>query len=171
MPALVFFRVAVDVEWRLLAKFSQLDLVRDRASLEMSVRKFHRDSSYDKTNSYGEVRTQFLQKLLKEQYAYVNFPFKSNWPEGGVSDSPSRKAVQRGDERLNRWLYQIIDRPRVGQSGTETDIFLEAPDQWQELEGGTLELVDKASGTNTRTILRSEIPLSIPQWLYSLLVF
>ena len=61
MPALVSFRIAVDVEWRLLAKFSQYDFDRDRALQVQAVRKFYHAALYDTTSS--EVRVQFFQSF------------------------------------------------------------------------------------------------------------
>ncbi|HEX6727835.1 MAG TPA: hypothetical protein VF078_10815 [Nitrospira sp.] len=172
IPALVIFRVAMDVEWRLLAKFSQFDLVRDRAIQAQEVRKSYPSTLFHDTSHNGEVRKEFLQKFSGPNFVYTDFPFESRWREGGDRDSSSSNAVQRGDERLIRWLYHvIIDRPRIGHSGVETEMFLEATEQWDEPEWGTLELTDRSKGTTSPIGLKSWFPSPIPQWLYSLLVF
>jgi hypothetical protein len=166
MPALVMFRVSVDVEWRLLARFAQFDLDRDRALQAQGIQDSHRDTLYGRS----EARTQFLQRLLDERVAYINFPFEIDLLKNPERDSSSVNVDQRWDEHLIRWLYHIIDRPRVGHSGVETGIFLES-EKSHKPEWGTLEPKDRSSGTTTATILRSEIPTPIPQWLYSLLIF
>lgn len=171
IPALVIFRVAVEVEWRLLAKFSQFDLVRDRALQAQRVREFHRPTSFHETNHNDAVQKKLFREFSNLEYVYANFPFESSWREDENRDSSSNIVVLRGDERLIRWLYHIIDRPRVGQSGAESDMFLEAAEQWQESEWGTLRLEDKSQGATSSIGLQSQIPPPVPQWLYSLLVF
>lgn len=171
IPALVIFRVAVDVEWRLLVKFAQFDLAHDRAIQVQEVRKSYPSTFFHDTSHNGEVRTEFLQKFSGPNYVYANFPFKSSWRDGENRDSSSDNAVRRGDERLIRWLYRTIDRPRIGHSGTETDMFLEASEQWQEPEWGTLRLEDGSQAAISSIGLESRFPSPIPQWLYSLLVF
>ncbi|MDF0675292.1 MAG: hypothetical protein P0120_13275 [Nitrospira sp.] len=174
IPALVIFRVAVDVEWRLLTKFAQVDLIRDRAFQAQGVRDFHAPALFHEANHDGEVRTDFLLDFSGLNYVYADFPFQSCWRNSKESEncgSASRPAVQRGDERLIRWLYHIIDRPRFGQSGAETDMFLEEPERWHESERGTLGLIDRSQGTTSPISLYSQIPPAVPQWLYSLLVF
>ncbi len=174
IPALVIFRVAVDVEWRLLTKFAQVDLIRDRAFQAQGVRDFHAPTLFHEANRDGEVRADFLRDFSSLNYVYADFPFQSCWQNGKESEncgSTSRNAVQRGDERLIRWVYHIIDRPRVGQSGAETDMFLEESERWHESERGTLRLTDRSQGTASPISLYSHIPPAVPQWLYSLLVF
>lgn len=175
IPALVIFRVAVDVEWGLLAKFTQVDLIRDHAVQDQAVREFHPPSLFHDPNHDDEVRTGFLREYFSDsKYVYADFPFESCWRTSRESENcglDSRNRVQRGDERLIRWLYHIIDRPRVGPSGTETDMFLEAPEPWHEPEWGRLWLEDRFQRAASPISLHSHVSPAVPQWLYSLLVF
>ncbi len=172
IPALVIFRVAMDVEWRLLAKFAQFDLVRDRAIQAQEVQKSYPSTLFHDTSHKGEIRKEFLRKFSGQNFVCADFPFKSSWREGEDRDSSSSHAARREDERLIRWLYHaMIDRPRIGHSGTETDLFLEAPEQWHEPEWGTLRFETEAQRASSPIVLESTLPSPIPQWLYSLLVF
>lgn len=171
IPALVIFRVAVDAEWRLLVKFAQFDLAHDRAIQAQEVRRSYPSTFFHDTSRDGEVRKEFLQKFSGPNYVYANFPFQSNWRDSGNRDSSSDNAVRRGDERLIRWLYHAIERPPIGHSGTETDMFLKAREQWQEPEWGTLRLEERSQATISSIGLESRFSTPIPQWLYSLLVF
>lgn len=171
IPALVIFRVSEDVEWRLLVKFAQFDLVRDRAIQAQEVRKSYPSILFHDTRRNGEARKRFLQKFSVPNFVYADFPFKSSWREGGDRDLSSDNAARRGDERLIRWLYHIIDRPGVGQSGSESDMFLDTSERWHEPEWGTLWLEDRFQEAASPISLHSQIPPAVPQWLYSLLVF
>jgi hypothetical protein len=171
IPALVIFRVAEDVEWRLLVKFAQFDLMHDREIQAQEVRKSFPSTLFHDTSRNGDVRKEFLQKFSGPNFVYADFPFQSSWQEGEDRDSSSDNAVRRGDERLIRWLYHIIDRPGVGQSGAETDMFLEASEQWHEPKWGRLRFEDRSQGTTLPIDLESRFPPTVPQWLYSLLVF
>jgi len=173
IPALAIFRVAVDVEWRLLAKFALYDLEQDRKLQAQKVRRSYPPALFEEAHRNDKVRTEFLSKSSDLNNVYADFPFKSCRQDSVESTNcrgVSTNAVQRGDERLIRWLYRVIDRPRIGQSGAESDIFWEAPEQWLESEGGPLWLKDRSQGT-VSPISVDSIPSPIPQWLYSLLVF
>lgn len=179
IPALVIFRVAVDVEWRLLAKFVQFDLVRDRTIQAQEIRKSYPPTLFQVTKDTGDIRTKFLQRLPDLNRVqrfpdlngvHANFPFKTRWLEGPKRDSSSGNTARRGDERLIRWLYHIIERPRLGHRGDETGMFLETPEQWHEPEWGTLWHEDRSQATTSPIYLESQFPPTIPQWLYSLLI-
>ncbi len=171
IPALVIFRVAVDVEWRLLAKFALFDLEQDRKLQEKKVRLSYPPALFQDLDDKGEVRKSFLQKFSEQSVVYADFPFESCRQESHNCREVPINVVQHGDERLIRWLYQTIDKPRIGQSGVETDIFREEPDRWYESEPGALGPRYKSQGTNSPPIILQPIPSPIPQWLYFLLVF
>jgi len=170
IPALVVFRVAVDVEWRLSVKFAQFDLVRDRTIQAQEVRSSYLPTLFHVTRDSGDVRNEFLRGFPDLNVVYADFPFESSWLEGLTRDSSSDHASRRGDERLIRWLYHIIDRPRVGHRGYETDMFLETSEQWHEPERGTLWHEDRSQGITSPIYLESQFPPTVPQWLYWLLV-
>lgn len=170
VPSLVIFRVAMDVEWRLLAKFTLVDLSYDRESQAKGVREFHRPTIFLKTNQGDEVEIEFFQKFSGHNQVYAEFPFKSCRPETENCSFASPKMAQQGDERLIRWLYHVIDRPSIVRSGRETDIFLEPSEQWRESDAGTMWFEDRLQGSRS-PISFSAIPSPVPQWLYSLLIF
>ncbi|MEQ1679169.1 MAG: hypothetical protein ABL950_00980, partial [Nitrospira sp.] len=169
LPALVSFRMAVDVEWRLLAKFTLFDLHHDRAIQAQRVREFHRPFFSSNTNHTSKVQAEFFQRFSDQNHVYADFPFKRCWQESKDCRVAPRTVAQRGDERLTRWLYHVIDRPRIGQSGAETDIFLEPSEQWYESEEGTLWLEDRSQGAIS-SISLSPISSPVPQWLYLLVL-
>ena len=65
-----------------------------------------------------------------------------------------------------RWLYQIIERPRIGQSRAESDMFLKGPK--------FLELPEQWFGSGEDTLRLGKrshlVPSPMPVWLYALLV-
>ncbi len=190
IPTLVIFRVAVDVEWRLLVRFTQFDLLHDRAIQAQGVRKFHPPALFRDTHHRDETRSEFFRKFSDQNHVYANFPFESSWREERDRDSSFDNAVRRVNESLIRWLSHIgIGQsrtephtlsllgtavhaliPRIGQSGYETDIFLEVPELWHEQQWGTQWLEDKSEGATSPISLQSRFPPPIPQWLYSLVV-
>ncbi|WHZ30188.1 MAG: hypothetical protein OJF51_004991 [Nitrospira sp.] len=193
-PTLVIFRVAIEMEWRLLVRFAQFDLVHDRAIQAQGVRKSHRPTLFHDIHHRSEIQSEFFRKFSDQNHVYADFPFESRWREERDRDSPFDNAVRRGNEPLLRWLSQIIDQlgigqsrtephtlsslgaavhaliPRIGQSGYETDMFLETPELWHEQPWGTQRLEDKAEGSTSPISLQSRFPPPIPQWLYSLVV-
>ena len=170
LPSLVIFRVAMDVEWRLLAKFTLVDLNRDREIQAKGVREFYRPTLFSGTKEAGEVDQAFVTELLGYNQVYADFPFKGCGPASEDCSFASPQMAQRGDERLIRWLYHVIDRPSLVQSGRETDIFLEPSEQWRESAVGTMWFEDRLPGSRSPISL-SAIPPPVPQWLYSLLIF
>jgi len=168
LPALVSFRVAIDVEWRLLAKFALYDLGQDRDIQTQKVRRSYPSALFHEPYGSSEVRNGFLQNVSEHNVVYDDFPFERCQQERqNCREVPPPSKAQRGDERLIQWLYQYIERPRLGASRDETGIFLKeseflkAPEQRFESGLGTLRLGDHSHA----------IPSSIPQWLYALLVF
>ncbi|MDF0645977.1 MAG: hypothetical protein P0111_18265 [Nitrospira sp.] len=170
IPALVIFRVAVDVEWRLLAKFALFDLDSERRLQAQKVRESYPSTVFHNTDHTGEVRTEFIREFSDSNTVSIDFPFQPCLEASQNCQEAPTNVVQRGDERLIRWLHQVIDRPRIGYSRDETEMFLETPEQWHEPKWGTLGFKDQYQGTVPPINLYS-ITSPIPPWLYSLLVF
>ncbi len=68
IPTLVIFRVAVDVEWRLLVRFTQFDLLHDRAIQAQGVRKFHPPALFRDTHHRDETRSEFFPKFSDQNH-------------------------------------------------------------------------------------------------------
>lgn len=199
MPALVFFQAAVNVEWRLMAKFSQVDLLRDRGIQAQAVGKLYRQALFDEGGKAGEIRERFLAHRTHlasadPRYVYGNFPFDSCWGkcESHASSNGAwprwinppiqmRQTLSqivdnvlgmqlRWDEFLIHTLYRVIDRPRAGHDEIETDMFSQSSTQWQEPAWGVIRLVVESKPDSFISV-QAHLPQPLPEWLYSLLIF
>ncbi|MGQ0556884.1 MAG: hypothetical protein ACT4PN_13165 [Nitrospiraceae bacterium] len=163
VPALAIFRVAFDVEWRLLAKFALYDLERDRELQAKKVRLSFPSTLFGDSDKKGEVRVAFLKTFSDQTVVYDDFPFERCRQESQNCREVSTNVVQRDYERLIQWF---IERPRLDTSRNETDTFLKEP---QFLTGRKLQF---ESGSETLRLgdRFHAVPSPIPEWLYSLLI-